>query len=262
MGDRTAAVLEHPDDQPYLPRLSGAGSLRRELEAVLAKAEPDTPPAGYRRLILEENAAEKRSASMRLWTWRRLKVRYLLDPGVPDFRAFRGAWDETSDPGERGLLAFLMMARTDRLFREVVTAEISPLLAAPGSAVDPGAVREAIEELAFRAARPWSRSVIEGTAVHVLSACKDYGLLEGATLKRTVAPRPGPATASFAVRLARLEGLGDRRALESRWFKLLGLDLDGVLELMHRAARTGALWFRFQADVAEIGLPEAAGVGP
>lgn len=257
---RIAVMLQHPDDQPYLPRLSGAGSLRRELEAVLAKAPPATALEGYRRLILEGNAAEKSSASMRLWTWKRLKVRYLLDPRISEFRAFRQAMGETSEPAERGLLAFLMMARTDRLFREVVGGQITPFLRSPGTVIDATLVRHAIEDIADRADRRWSASVIEGTAVHVLTACRDYGLLEGGAVRRTVAPRPGAATASFGIRLARLEGLGDRRALESRWFRLLGLELEGVLELMHRAARAGAIRFRFQADVAEIELPEMAEV--
>jgi hypothetical protein len=46
--------------------------------------------------------------------------------------------------------------------------------------------------------------------------------------------------------------------LESRWFRLLGLGLHDALEGMHRAARQGVLGFRFQADVAEIVLPEIA----
>ncbi len=261
MAERAVSALPLPDEQPYLPRLSGAGSLRRELEAVFGQSGPETTLEDYRQLILERNAAGKRSASMRKWTWKRLKVRYLLDSRIPEFRAFRAAMDAASDPAERGLVAFLMMARTDRLFREVVEATISAHLTEPNTEIEPQAVLDAVVELGARSARPWSPSVVEGIAVHVLSACKDYGLLVGGARKRTVTPRPGPTTASFAVWLARLEGLGDRRALESRWFALLGLDLGGVLELMHRAARIGALRFRFQADVAEISLPEVAEVG-
>lgn len=256
-----STALQLPDEQPYLPRLSGAGSLRRELEAVLAHAPPETTAEGYRRLILEANVAGKRSASMRSWTWKRLKVRYLMDPRSAEFRAFRSAIDSAVDPADRGLVAFLMMARTDRLFREVVSDVIGPHLRALGTPIDAETVRGAVEEIAGRTGRPWSPSVVHGIVVHVLSACRDYGLLEGGTVKRTAAVRPGPATAAFAIRLARLEGLGDRRALESRWFRLLGLDLERTLDLMRRAARIGALRFRFQADVAEIVLPDVAAVG-
>jgi hypothetical protein len=250
--------LAHPDAQRYLPRLSGAGSLRGELEAVLDGAPASSTPDEYRELILQQNAAGKRSASMRLWTWKRLKVRYLLDPRVEEFGVFRSLMDSTRDPGERGLLACMMMARTDRLFRELVTTEIIPRCESPGTPVDAAAIQPTVQQLGLNAARPWSLSVVEGITAHALSACKDYGLLTGKGLKSTIAIRPGPVTLTFAVRLARLEGLSDRRALESRWFKLIGLGLSDALDEMHRAARHGLLGFRFQADVAEIVLPEIA----
>lgn len=258
MSASTARQLAHPDAQPYLPRLSGAGSLRQEVEAVLDSSPARVTLDGYRELILHQNAAGKRSASMRLWTWKRLKVRYLLDPRAEEFGVFRSLMDSTRDPGERGLLACLMMARTDRLFRELVTTEISPRCQKPGTPVDAATILPAVQQLGLHAARPWSASVVEGITAHALSACKDYGLLTGKGLKRTVAIRPGPVVLAFAVWLARLEGLSDRRALESRWFKLLGLGLNEALDEMHRAARQGALGFRFQADVAEIVLPEIA----
>lgn len=251
-------LLPYPDAQLYLPRVSGAGSLRQELESVLDAAPAETTLEGYRELILQRNGARKRSASMRLWTWKRLKLRYVLDPRVPEFHAFRSLMASTEDPAERGLLAFLMMARTDRLFREVATSEISSHCGNPGTAVDAAAVRSAVERLGLHVDRPWSLSVVEGITAHILSACKDYGLLQGKSVKYTVRIRPGTPTLAFAARLARLEGLSDRRALESRWFRLLGLGLHDALEGMHRAARQGVLGFRFQADVAEIVLPEIA----
>jgi hypothetical protein len=253
--------LPHPDAQPYLPRLSGAGSLRRELEAVL-----DTPSAadstlhGFRDLILQQNAAGKHSASMRLWTWKRLKVRYLLDPRVPEFRAFQSAMTSSKDPAERGLLAMLMMARTDRLFREVTTQGVSIHLRRPGSTIDPSAIRSFVDLAGSPAQTSWTKSVIEGLTSHILSSCKDFGLLEGSRVKRTLPIRVGPTALAYAVRLSRFEGLTDRRTLESRWFRLLGLYFQDVLELMYRAAGQGVLQFRFQADVTEIVLPDAVGV--
>src|SRR5262249_20199181 len=157
-----------------------------------------------------------------------------------------------ADPGDRGLLALLMMARTDRLFREVATDQISIHLSRPGTVVDPGPVRAAVETIADRTNALWSASVVEGLTSHILSSAKDFGLLGGSRPKRVAKIRPGTAAVRFAVELSRLEGLSDRRTLESRWFRLLGLSLDDVLTLMHAAAREGALGFRFQADVAEI----------
>jgi len=171
-------------------------------------------------------------------------------------RAFAQAMATTADPRDRGLIALLMMARTDRLFREVTTDQISSELHRPGTLIEPDGVRSAIEIIADHANALWSASVIEGLTSHVLSSAKDFGLLQGSRPKRVAPVRPGTSAVRFAVELSRLEGLTDRRTLESRWFRLLGLGLDEVLNLMHSAAREGALGFRFQADVAEIVLPE------
>lgn len=253
---KRSSQLVHPSAQPFLPRLSGAGSLRRELEAVLDRAPANSTLGDYRQLILEGNIAGKRSASMRLWTWKRLKVRYLLDLQFPEFRAFRATIEATTEPSERGLIEFLMMSRTDRLFRDVTAETISPDLRRPGSVIDPQVLHRALGDIANRHDHDWSVSVLEGLTAHILSACKDYGLIRGSRVKRSAEVRPGPMTLSFAVRLGRMEGLSDRRNLESRWFRLLGLDARDVLDQLHRASRQGVLGFRFQADVAEIVLPE------
>jgi hypothetical protein len=251
---RAPAGLEPPDEQPFLPRLSGAGSLRRELEQVLAVAEPDASLSRYRELILDRNAAGKSSASMRSWTWKRLKNRYLLDPRVPEFTAFRSCMDRAHAPGDRGLLAFLMMARTDRLFREVVTATVSPHLDTGGVLITAEAVDGAVRSIAERTNAAWTESSMKGVVSHLLSSCKDFGIVTGSATKRTVRTRPGALVTEFAVRLARLEGLTDRQVLRSRWFMVLGVSYERVLDLMYEASQAGVLDFRFQADIAEITL--------
>ena len=116
--------VEPPEHQLVAPRLVGAGSLRHELESVLSAVSADAQQEVYKDAILTNNAAGKTSASSRIWAWRRLRLRYVLDPTLEEFRAFRAGMDATSDPNERGLLCFLMFARTDRLFREVTLTSI------------------------------------------------------------------------------------------------------------------------------------------
>ena len=247
--------LALPSDQPLTPRLSGAGSLRRELEEVLQAATPDTTHHEYRRLILEENAAHKGSASMRTWVWKRLKLRYVLDPQVEEFRTFFLSMRSALDPADRGLIAMLMMARTDRLFREVTREVLAPLFSEPGQLIDKPGLRDEVASRAASAGLEWSDSSINGVTSHILSSLKDFGVLAGSTTKRTLHLRPGSQVAVFAARLGRLEGLSDRKVLESQWFQLLGLSLPAVVDLMYMATQEGGLQFRFQADVAEIQLP-------
>ena len=250
--------LPLPDEQPFTPRLSGAGSLRRELEALLAAAPPGADRATYRKLLLETNAAGKGSASMRTWAWKRLKVRYLLDPAVAEFRAFEAGMRATGSPADRGLLCFLMFARTDRLFREVTLETVSPCLREPGTLIAPGAVDDAVAAVRDRGGFGWSAETLAGVRSHLLSSLKDFGVLYGAREKRTCRPDPGPTTVVFAARLGRLEGLTDRQLLTSRWFRLLGLAEVEVVDLLYAAARERVLTFRMQAGVVELSLPEVA----
>jgi len=252
-------TLEHPDAQPVLSRLGVTGSLRRELEALLAAAPPDAKPEQYRRLIVEENAAGKSSAAQRLQVWWRLKLRYVLDPEIAEFRAFRRAMDTASSTTERGLLCLLMFARTDRLFREATLECVSPRLSlALGEAVDAEDVGETIRRIAESAGHRWSPTTLHRSRAHLLSTLKDFGVLAGHVRKRTVPRRPTPTVTAFVVRLARLESLTDRQALGCRWFRLLGADEQQATSLLYAAQRAGSLSFQERAGVVEIGLPEEA----
>src|SRR5260370_31209721 len=62
---RRADLLVQPDLQPYLSPLSGAGSLRRELESALDVAPAPTHLEQCPKLLLELNEAGQRSASLR-----------------------------------------------------------------------------------------------------------------------------------------------------------------------------------------------------
>lgn len=231
--------------------------MRQELQALLAAAPRGAARAEYRRLILEENVAGKGSAVTRKKVWQRLKDRYVLDPAAPEFRAFADGMAATADAREQGLLCLLMMARGDRLFREVTLACVSPALGRDGAAVDPRTVQADVETRVRAAGGNWSAETLGHVQRHILSSLKDFGVLAGSAAKRTQRPRPGVPATLFAARLARLEGVGDRRVPGSDWFRLLGLGDEDATALLYEAARHGALGFRTQAGVIELALPDA-----
>lgn len=247
--------LDPPDTQPITARLAGAGSLRGELEALLAAAPPAASREDYRARLLRQNVASKGTSSARMWTWKRLKLRYALDPALIEQRAFQAAMRASTDPHERGLLCFLMFARTDRLFREVTLECVSPHLAREGTVIEPAAVEAAIRGRAEPSGLRYSASTLDRAHKHLLAALKDFGLIRGSRTRRTVRPRPGEHVTLFAARLGRYEGRTDRQVLESHWFRLLGLDPDQVADRFCAANCAGILGFRMQADVVELSLP-------
>lgn len=258
--DREGSRLEAPDEQAVTARLAGAGSMRAELEHVLAAVPEDRGPDDYRRAILDDNAAQKGSANGRMWAWKRLKLRYGLDrPDTVEFRAFRRAMRDPSAAG-RGLSAMLMFARLDRLFREVTLEVLAPRLSTPGTVVTQEAVRQAVEARMAREGLNWSRESLASTTNHLASSWKDFGLVEGSRTRRVTPPRPSHATVRFAVELGRATGLTDRQVLDSPWFALVGLDRPRAESALYEAARDGAITYRSQADVIEIGLPAGDGL--
>jgi hypothetical protein len=245
-----------PEEQPIVARLAGAGSVRQELQALLAAAPRGASRTEYRRLVVEENVAGKGSAVTRAKIWQRLKDRYVLDQGVPEFRAFAAGMADTTDAREQGMLCLLMMARTDRLFREVTLECVSPALQREGTTIEPSAIQEGVESRVNAGGRRWSADTLQHVRQHILSSLKDFGALTGSAAKRTAKPRPGVAATLFAVRLARLQGVTDRRVPASDWFRLFGQSEEGAIALLYEAARHGALGFRAQAGVVELSLRE------
>src|SRR5260221_7197539 len=251
---RTKGKLLLPEEQPITAQLAAAGSRRTELETLLHAVSPNATPAQLRTLVMDENITGKPSAASRAKVWRQLKENYLLDPGVPEYRAFMAALQETKTPSDRGLLLFLMLARTDRLFREVTLDCISPLLGQSGTTINTAAVQATLEQL-VGTERRWTQETLVTARQHILSALKDLGVLQGGTRKKSVRPHPGEQVTLFAARLAQLEGLTPRQSLASQWFRLLGCDRERAWELLYPAARVGGLRCRRQADAFELELP-------
>lgn len=249
-------ALPTPNSQPITARLAAAGSRRTELEALLAAAPESATQEELRRLVIEANISSKSTASSRGKVWTQLRLQYVLDPRVAEYRAFREAMRVASSPVERGILCLLMFARTDRLFREVTLNSISPLVGRDGRPVETSIVDEYLTTVAKRENLSWTAETRGSICRHLLSSLKDFGLLTGRAKKLTVRPRPGPQATLFAARLGRLEGLSDRQILQSVWFRLLGLSEGQVVDVFFEAQRAGVLRFQMQAEVVELALPQ------
>jgi hypothetical protein len=252
-------TLEPLDRQAITARLAGAGSMRADIEHVIAAVPKAATADEFRHAILDENAARKGTGTSRMWTWKRLKLRYALDrPGTVEFAAFRRAMRDP-DPAARGLSAMLMFARLDRLFREATLELLGPRLGRPGEVVDANEVRDYVDGARRAAGLEWSAESIASTANHLASSWKDFGLVEGSKARRIVRPRPSNATIRFAVELGKAEGRTDRQVLDAPWLRLLGMDFAAAEVALRGAARDGVLQYRAQADVVEITLPADEG---
>lgn len=230
--------------------------MRSEIELVLDAVGSDYSTSAFRAAIMDGNAARKGSSTARMWAWLRLKLRYALDSTeTPEFKAFAAAMQD-HDPATRGLVAYLMLARADRLFREASMRLLVPKLASPGADIDGTTVLEYVEQERLAAGLEWSAKSTKSVAGHIATSWKDFGLVDGSKTRRIAQINPRPTTVIFAVRLGKAQGLTDRLAMDSVWTTLLGMDLESVDSSLRAAARDGALRYRRQAEVVELDLPE------
>ncbi len=238
--------------------------MRDELDAVLAVTPDDATATRFRGLILDENAARKRSATARMWAWKRLKLRYALDrTGSVEFRAFLRAYRTAASSADRGLVVGLMLARTDRLFREMTLSQVSPFLTTEPRPIDPLGISAEVDNLRQRNGLEWSPESLHSVTNHLISSWRETGLIASGRGVTTSRIGPGPVVAAFAAALAKAQGLTDRGVLGSMWFRLLGADEARAAELLRDAAAAGILTFRFQADVAEIQFVDSPwGIAP
>lgn len=256
------STLKPVDAQPYTARLAGAAALRTELEAVFGASDASAEAADYRRLIIKDNAAGKRSASARNWIWLRLKLRYALDrPRSAEFQAFRTAMDATTAPAERGILCGLMVARNDRMLRDLATELISPHLTTGGALLQRDDVIAGVEERRAGGGFEWSPKSVRSMALHFMTSAKEFGWVAGHRTLKIQRIVPGAEASAFAATLGKLEGLSDRQVLDGRWFQVMGCDSARAAECLAAAARKGRVRFRMQADVVELDLtrPDDAG---
>ena len=251
---KSESALLPPEAQPITARLAAAGSRRGELEALLHAAPAHATVETLRSLVLEQNVTGKGSTASRVKVWRQVKQNYVLDERVPEYRALLEALAAASSPIEHGLLLFLMLARTDRLFRELALASVSPQMRRAGSSIEVADVQLALERLVGSRQR-WTQETLTTVRQHALSALKDFSVLQGGTKKKTARIHTGPQVTLFAARLAWLEGVPARRIPESVWFQLLGLDAEAGWHALQLAAAAGVLRCRRQADVVELELP-------
>jgi|GEM_PF-6173698 len=190
-GKSSQLILEPPDSQPITARLAAAASRRSDLETLLAAAPPDASIDQFRQLVINENVAGKGSAVSRQKLWGQLRQRYLLDRLIPECAAFLSAMASTSSTTDRGLICLVMMARADRLFREVTLRAVSTYLSRDGTVMAADQLQAELEGYLQERGVSWSSETVLSVQQHLLAALKDFGVLRGSRPKRTVRPRPG-----------------------------------------------------------------------
>lgn len=214
----------------------------------------------YRVLVMEENRLVRGAASTRLKLWKELHCRYRLDREDPVFAAFWIEWSRSRSEAERSLTAYVLFALNDRLVMDLGTEWLFPLLRRAPVEVRVEDVQAFLRQAEARHPEmaAWSAETRLALAQKYLASIRDFGLAEGVVRKRTVRPALHAAPVRLLVRALRLASVSPLDLVQSRVFRLLGIESYEVIDALGELNRLGTLRFRMQGDVVELALEEEA----
>jgi hypothetical protein len=216
----------------------------RDLRALLDAVPAIASYHDYERAILEDNVLGKRTASTRLWAWKKLRELYALDPSVPLFRYLRVVWD--ADTEGRPLLALLAALARDALLRasaEVITSS------APGEPV----TKERFTQAIVRArGERFAATTLQSTAANLVSSWLQSGHLSGRTDRIRARVTVTPAATAFALALGYLAGARGSLLFSTLWTSVLDTSESVLHDHAREASRRGWLTYRGIGDVVDI----------
>lgn len=204
--------------------------------------------------IVEDNILSKRTQSGRVEVAKKLQRRYLLDRDQAVFSDFCDAWRATHDDSQTALLACLLFGARGGFFRMSACRWLYPLLRRPGTALRTESFQRFVNTLGEEHPRvaSWANSTKLSVSQHFLTAVRDFGLAKGKANKVSHRPSIGPIVAWYAARLAELQNLPPREALQSDWFVMLGLNLDESIHVLCDMTASGLGRFRAEGQVVEL----------
>jgi hypothetical protein len=219
-----------------------------ELRRLLDVNPVDATHEEYRTSIIAENVLGKGTASARLWSWKKLRELYGLDPRKAVFRCLRALWD--NDLGGRPLLAVLCASARDPLLR--MSARV--ILKAPvDSVVTSEEFAQAIHEAApdrFKA------GTLRSIGQNLYASWTQSGHLAGGRIRRRRHPVVTPEATGYALVLGRLTGARGQLLFSTFWAGLLDAPTERLFELAAGASRRGWIDLRRAGSVVEVRFPK------
>jgi hypothetical protein len=215
-----------------------------DIQMLLGSTSIDCGYEDYRVAIMDQNVLGKSTASSRLWSWKKLRELYGLDPKLVIFRAFRMLW--ASDLDGRPLLAILLACARDPLLR----ISVPVILNAPaGSAVTPEDFARAIEEAAPDRFRP---GTLRSIGANLFASWTQSRHLSGGKIRKRSHPTVTPESVAYALLLGRLGGVRGQFLLSAFWIALLDTPTSDLMELAAEASRRGWIDLRQVGSVMDV----------
>ena len=156
-------------------------------------------------------------------------------------------------------ILYFHAARSDRLLHDVVAEFLMPLQARGITDIDVVELQKPLKEWVDerQTSAPWSGPTVERIAQGLLSALRDFGVLQGA-IKKRIAPAilPVEAFAYLAFYLKQHEPSGAKLVELDDW-KLFFLPREGVERFLFEAHQRHLLEYHAAGSVTRLTFPKA-----
>jgi hypothetical protein len=244
-----------PAPPRYSSKIIKAGALLADTKTLLSQWDVGAPATDNLERLRRENVFGKASRSRVEDILAIFRQRFLGEESVT--RALvvlvKGKLPATS----LDRILFFHAARADRLLHDVVTEVLAPLSARGITDIDVLEVQKPLKKWVAeeKTSAPWSDPTIERIAQGLLSALRDFGVLQGAVKKR-LAPAylPVEAFAYLAFYLKQHQPSGAKLVELPDW-KLFFLPAEGVERFLFDAHQHGLLEYHAAGTVTRLTFP-------
>lgn len=258
-GTAAARTFAWRDTGPYSARNSSKGALIDEAGRVFTALASGESVQDVRDQVFRGALLSQRSRYNRERIWTSIQTRYLtpLAPWLKSRLAEASAGGAHSQ--EFVSLLYLLYALRDRLTFDFVTGVLWPL----GHQARPVVSRNHVLDLLKQAAERqpqierWAESTRVKLAGSILTALRDFGVLEGHQKKVLVRPVLPLATAESLVHILTCEGCRGRQILQDSAWRLFLLTEPEVSATLAKLAQEGLLQFEKVGSTVVLETPIA-----
>ncbi len=254
---RTKDAPRGPHPPAYSSRIIKAGALLPDAKTLLAHWDLAATARDNIGRIRRDNVFGKASRSRVEDILAIFRQRYLSEPAVT--RALVTLVKGRFPAQALDRILYFHAARADRLLGAVVVEVLVPLRARGVTDVHPGEIRRALSDWARegKASGEWSENTVTRVAQGLLSALRDFGILQGAAHKK-IAPAylPDEAFAYVAFYLKGHQPSGAKLVELPDWGLFL-LDREGVERFLFEAHQRGLLEYHAAGSVTRLTFPAA-----
>lgn len=246
------------DVGPYSTRNTAKGALLTEVGQVVAALARGMTVDQVRDAVLSGSLLTQRSVNSRKGIWDRIHYRYLTHRLDWVMSSLIDAFKNGAHAPEFISLLYLHYALRDRLTYDFVTE----VLWHTGYQTRPLVARNAVLDL-LDAKAPnhleiarWRESSRVKLAGNMLSALRDFGVLEGIQRKFLVRPALPLSTAAHLLRILTAEGNRGRQVLEDSTWRLFLLSEQEVAATLANLAREGEIHFEKVGTTVVLQTPK------